>query len=339
MFQIRREPTESIIELLDKVTLGTDGAHYRHLDTRAKILEADSPLYYTLERNEKAIGNITLCERGSDWYLRYFAFDPLMQSTGKKRSKGGSGSRLKNEVKSFFDQLFKGEFSAQPAHSIYAYIDPKNQKSLWMSESFGFSKVRSIATQSFSRVSPKTSDRVVKNLKWEEVSELVKENFKDHSYFYPVQVQKGPFYGLRNEKGELIAFLKVTTAEWEIRRLPGKLGGLLVRMLPFIPLLNKLIRPAHHKFLVPDSVWVKNNDPRLLSELFEGVLAEEKQTLMLWWIDIKDPFYLKVKDNVTWGVIHKVIGVNEVDLVVKADQNELNKLKSKVHFVSGYDFV
>lgn len=338
MFQIRREPTESIIRLLEKVTFGTEGAHYRHLDTREKIKVVDAPLFYTLERGEKAIGNITLCERETDWYLRYFAFEPILQGAGKKRSTGKS-NRLKQEVQTFFDRLFQGEFSPHKARSVYAYIDPKNQKSLWMSEAFGFAKVRTVATQSFSRIKPKLSTRFVTNIMWEDVSELIGENCRDHSYFHTVQVKKGPFFGLRNESGELIAFLKITLAEWEISRLPGKAGGLTVKLLPYIPWLNRLIRPADHRFIVPDSVWVKDNDPKVLMELFESVLAHEKQNLMLWWIDKEEPIYTKVKSSVKWGLLHKVIGVSDVDLVVKASKNVENEVRSKVHFVSGYDFV
>lgn len=339
MFQVRRQPTESIVQLLDKVTLGTDGAHYRHLDTRDKINGADSPLYYSLERHKKAIGNITLCERGRDWYLRYFAFEPALQGAAKKRSKSKTNNRLKIEVKAFFERVFEGEFAESSARSIYAYIDPRNLKSLWMSESFGFVKVRSIMTQSFSRSKPKHSDRLISDLKWEAIADVVKSNYGEYSYYYPVQVKKGPIYGIQNESGELIAFLKITPAKWEISRLPGRMGGLIVKMLPYIPVLNKLIRPANHEFVVPDTVWVKDNDPRILTELFEGVLAKEEKTLMLWWVDEEDELYRSVKDRLKWGIIHKIIGVNEVNLVVLADDKIADELKTRVHFVSGYDFV
>lgn len=339
MFQIRREPTESIIQLLDKVTLGTDGAHYRHLDTREKIHEADSPLYYSLERNGRAIGNITLCERSNDWYLRYFAFDPMIQGAGKKRSKGSKENRLKKEVVSFLDRLFKGEFSEDPARSVYAYIDPKNQKSLWMSEAFGFKFARSVYTQSYSRVSPKRSERLVSDLSWDQLEDRIRAQYNNYSYFYPVQTGKGPFFGLVDENKELIACLKVTKAEWEISRLPGKAGGFLVKILPYIPVLNKLIRPKHHRFLVPDAIWVKDNDPATLNELLEGVLSAEGENLMLWWVDPSDDLYSAVQNKMKWGLIHKIIGINEAHLVVLGDENVLTETKSKPHFVSGFDFV
>lgn len=339
MFQVRREPTESILALLDDITMGTDGAHYRHLDTREKIKELDAPLFFTLERNNKAIGNITVSERNDDWYLRHFAFSKGLQGSGKKRSNSAGNSGLKGEVTNFFNNLLEGSFTSKKGRCIYAYIDPENQKSLWVSESFGFRKVRTITTQSFSRLSPKRSQRLVKDLSWEEVNPLIEKEYANYSFYHPVQTAKGPFYGLKNSEGELIAVSKITRAEWQIKRLPGKLGGLLVSLIPYIPMLNRLIKPKHHSFLVPDAVWIKDNDPRLLEELLEGILHETKLNLMLWWVDANESHYAAVKTKMNWGPAHKIIGIHDAYLMVLGPDKLINKLKNEPHFTSGYDFV
>ena len=319
--------------------MGTDGVRYRHLDTRKKIKDLDNPLFYTLERNKRAIGNITVSEREQDWYLRHFAFTTGLQGSGRRRSRSGGSSILKKEVSVFFKSLLEGKFTNRSGRCIYAYIDPENQKSLWVSESFGFRKVRRIATQSFSRFSPKRSLRLVKNLSWKEVKPLIEKEYADYSFYHPVQTIKGPFYGLKNREGELIAVSKITQAEWQIKRLPGKLGGLLVSLIPYIPMLNRLIKPKHHSFLVPDAVWVKDNDPRLLEELLEGILHETKLNLMLWWVDTNEPHYAAVKSKMNWGPAHKIIGVHDAFLMVLGSDKLIEELKNEPHFTSGYDFV
>ncbi len=339
MFRVRREPTESILALLDDITMGTDGAHYRHLDTREKIKELDSPLFYTLERNSKAIGNITVSERDEDWYLRHFAFSKGLQGSGKKPSSSEGNSRLKKEVFAFFDNLLEGNFTSKKGRCIYAYIDPENKKSLWVSESFGFQKVRSITTQTFSRFSPKRTRRLEKDLSWDEVGALIEQEYGSYSFYHPVQTAKGPLYGLKDSNGDLIAVTKITQAEWEIKRLPGKLGGLLVSLIPYIPMVNRLIKPKHHSFLVPDAVWIKDNDPKLMEELFEGILNETKLNLILWWVDKKESHYNSLKDKISWGPVHKIIGVHDAFLMVKASNELIHQLKNKPHFTSGYDFV
>lgn len=339
MFKVRREPTESILRLLDNITMGTDGVRYRHLDTREKIKDLDNPLFYTLERNKRAIGNITVSEREQDWYLRHFAFTTGLQGSGRRRSRSGGSSILKKEVSVFFKSLLEGKFTNRSGRCIYAYIDPENKKSLWVSESFGFKKVRTIATQSFSRFKPKISQRLVKNLHWQELGPLIQREYGDYSFFHPVQTLKGPFYGLKNNSGELIAFTKITKAEWQIERLPGKLGGALVSLLPYIPMLNRLIKPEHHSFLVPDAVWVKDHDPRLLEELFEGILHETKLNLMLWWVDTNERHYATVKSKMRWGPVNKIIGVHDAYLMVLGEDKLIQELKNDPHFTSGYDFV
>ena len=102
IFKFRTEVTEEILALLESVTLGTDGAHYRHLDTRERIFESDNPLFLSMERHTKVLGNVTFCRREKNWYIRYFAFDGAMQAQGKKKS--SSNGLLKRELNAFFDR-------------------------------------------------------------------------------------------------------------------------------------------------------------------------------------------------------------------------------------------
>ena len=128
LLHIRNEATPAVIDLLESVTLGTNGAQYRHLDTRNRINEADKPVFLSIERNNTTLANITFCQRGDAWYIRYFAFDNRFQSTGSKKSNGNN--MIKREIESFFQDAIANE----KVKSFYAYIDPKNVKSLWMAE-------------------------------------------------------------------------------------------------------------------------------------------------------------------------------------------------------------
>ncbi|NRA12310.1 MAG: hypothetical protein HRT57_10185, partial [Crocinitomicaceae bacterium] len=166
LFKIREKETPEIVELLESVTLGTNGAHYRHLDTAERITEADNPLFLSMERNNNVISNVTFCRRNSHWYVRYFAFSPKLQSTGLKKSKGTS--LLKRELNDYFRSSLDGGNDHGKVESFYAYIDPDNEKSLWMSQTFGFEKAGEIATQTFSRINPKGSSRVRKSEDWKE---------------------------------------------------------------------------------------------------------------------------------------------------------------------------
>ena len=333
LLHTRDYPTEAIIKLLESVTLGTNGAHYRHLDTKTRISEADNPLFLSIERNENVLSNITFCKRDKNWYIRYFAFDSRFQSNGNRKSSGNS--IIKREIEDFFQNVLDNK----EAESFYAYIDPNNVKSLWMSENFGFKTIGRIATQTFSRVKPKNSNRIHKINDWNNVKSIIQSNFSYQQYYFETQSSKAPFYVLKDEKNEIIACAKINLANWEIKRLPGKLGGILTKLIPFMPRLNKLIRPKNHAFVVPDVVWTKNNNPKLLEELFQGILFQEKRNLILWWVDEKDDLFSDIRAAANWGLLHKIIGVNFAHVVQRTNADVDKSTIKQPIFTSGFDFI
>jgi hypothetical protein len=335
-FQLREAPTAEIIALLAETTLGTSGARYQHLDVLERIHTADQPLYLSVERAQKVLGNITFCRRGNKWYIRYFAFRSPLQSSGKLTHRKKNEGLARSWVTQFFEDTLEGKFEDQKVDLFYAYIDPKNERSKRMSENFGFHVAGNLVTQSFSRVYPKASSRIQKLVHWEEVSSDIQHRFSKYQHYDEAHLKTPPFYVLLNAKGEQIACAHTTKVRWKIERLPGKFGGILTKVVPYIPFLRALIKPNDHQFLVPDCVWTKDNDSRLLEELFSAILFEEKLNLMLWWTDINDPLYLGVKNEINWGLLHKIIGVSPVDIVVR----EKNPTESEQpFFVCAWDMV
>lgn len=337
LFKLRESPTKQLIALLDSVTLGTNGAKYRHLNTEERIHKSDNPLHLSIERNERLLGNVTFCRRKGEWYIRYFAFDQALQGTGTRRSKGGEGF-IKRELNQFFDATLNGETEFGEVDVHYAYIDPKNSKSLWMSENFGFTPMANIATQTFSRVSIPKSTRVQKESNWKELAPVFRKAYGDFKFYFEEQLKSGPFYAVRGENNEVLAAMKVDKTTWVIERMPGKMGGVLTKAITYVPVLRKLINPKKHTFLVPEAVYFKDNDPKLLTELFEGVLALEKERIIFWWTDDRNPYYKAVKNEVNWGLLHKIIGVNQASLVVKQPEG-VEYDNSRPAYTSGFDFI
>jgi L-amino acid N-acyltransferase YncA len=335
IFKLREQVTKEIISLLDSVVLGTNGAHYKHLDTEDKINQADAPLFLSLERNEHVLGNVTFCRRGKFWYIRYFAFSELFQSNGKSKSKGRG--LLKRELTQFFDNVFKGEGGETP-HSFYAYIDTQNEKSLWMSEHFGFEKRAEITTQTFSRINPKLKASIQKVEKWDDVKCFVRTHFESHDYYFESQVNKPPYYIWKSDSNEVLGFAKISTARWEIKRFPGKLGGVLIKMMPFIPRINSIIKPKNHVFLAPEAVYVK--EPKQMGMFLESILNRENQKLMIWWVDTTNASYTASRDCTNWGVLNRLIGRVSANLVVKRNpQSVQNRDLTKSVYTSGFDFI
>ncbi|MFA5574719.1 MAG: hypothetical protein WC994_06640 [Brumimicrobium sp.] len=334
-FIIREALTPNALKLIKSVVLGSNGTRYQHQMVDKRIQQLYKPIYLNLERNENVLGNITLCRRPKNWYLRYFAFEVGLQSSIKSSRSKGKNSILKQTIKDFFDDVLN-----QPeVETLYAYIDPKNERSLWISQSFGFKSISKIATQTFSRIKPKNQKNVSKSKINSFIREKVEKENKDKSFYFSHHTfNDEPFY-VYKESGEIVAFAKVFKEEWKMERLPGKFGGVLIKVVPYIPFLRKIVKPQKHVFSVVDSVWCKHKDAAVLQRLFEGILHEENTNSLIWWVDKNEGIYKQVQDKVPWGLLHKVSGVREVDLVVKTKKTFLLNLQNKPTYITGFDFI
>lgn len=338
-FTIRDKATPALLDLLTQTTLGTNGARYRHLDTRTRIQEADNPLFLSVERDGKVQGNVTFCKRGKRWYVRYFAFSGQKQASANGQNTEKGNSLLKQNIADFYQEVFEGKYGDAP-EAFYAFIDPRNERSKWMAERFGFRTEAHLMTQSFSRTKPCSNAAVRMITDQALIDSCLSDIREHHAYYADAQAKRPVFYGMFDEKNELIAFAKITKANWVIERLPGDMGGLLTKIIPFVPGMRRIVKPSQHSFIVPESVWVKNHDPRTLSAFFEGMLASEKLTMLLWWVDKREPLWRDTKNDIKWGLLHQLTTPNPVDVVVlRKNCWELDELKTKPIFVAGWDMV
>lgn len=331
-FSTRTKHSAQIVKLLKAVTLGSNGARYKHRKIEKRIELLYKPLYLNLSIREKLIANVTFCRRDSDWYIRYFAFDQVFQSAKQGKRRKNKEGKIKTQLRLFFDNALE---DPEGPVQFYAYVDPKNQRSQLFSESLGFKTAATIATQTFSRLKPKNKN-VEKLQDKNQIKDLINDEFNQRPFFHPYQSFNGtPFYVLK-EKGEIVAFAKSHDAEWKIERLPGKYGTLLTRILPLIPVINKIIRPNSHKFTVIDSVWVKNQSAQYFEQLAEGILASEQHNVIHWWVDRKDETWKALSNSVKWGLIHKINGVHNVNLITKSKDK---KALEGPAYISGFDFI
>lgn len=319
-----------LIALFENTVLGTNGAKYKHLDVAQSVSHTDHPLSCCLRRKEQLIANITFCKRPFGLYLRYFAFDKRFQSKAKARS--NPKSKIKQEIETVFQQITSQYPGTQ--NYCYAYIDTKNTRSKWMSETFGFQTKAYLATQSFSRIWPKAHPHLEEEQISAELFKIIENKYSHYTAYFTHFIEKGSVHVLYDQQGGRLAFAKFHKVSWNIQRLPGKLGGLLIKLLPYIPFVNQLIKAKEHTFLVPEVVCNPSENITDVQRLFEAVLAKEKLHSMLWWNDTRDTLYQKAQRQFSWGLLHKIIGVTKVDVVVRGDFHPKEPV-----FVAAFDMV
>lgn len=323
-----------LIELLSHMELGTNGARYIHLDTKERIKEADNPVSYSLNRNGRIIANVTFCIREIGYYLRYFAFSVSFQSKSKRKSAGKAKStHLEQQISLVFDQLEK----ERPNHPLYAYIDLENDRSRLFSERFGFEFYSHIVSRTYSRKNPKKDANIVNIKNWNSISKTISDEYGADEFYHEAHIKNGDYIGLTDNQGNLIAFAKFTKVHWRILSLPGRFGSVLVKVLPYLPILNKLINPKDHFFIVPDVVYSKNNAPKDIEKLFDGAMSIYKVHSLIWFIDPNKEIYQRHKKQIRWGILDKLLGEKKVAVVTRNQRKRYNS-KTPI-FVSAFDLI
>ncbi len=334
VFVFHEKVTDGILSLLKRTTLGAQGARYQHLDTEQRIHQLDNPLFLSVERTEKVLGNITFCRRGKQWYIRYFAFDSLLQTNQKTDKIRNKNSTFKRALDQFFTYKLDPS-KVDSIESFYAYIDPKNSRSMRMATQFGFKPIGSLCTQTFSRRKPKQKLNLHCSNDLAFQSKFLRTHFSSNHFYYEHATEEQPSYYTKNETGEITAFAKITRVNWRIERLPGKLGGVLVRIFPYLPFLNQLFRPKNHQFIVVEGLWFKNENPTYIQAFLESILAQEEKNLLIWWVDENLPLYQYVHKQVQWGPLHHLMGVQKVSVMQRGNQS----IKETSFYVAGMDLV
>ena len=309
-----------------------------------KVLCINCFLY--LERNNKAIGNITVCERNvtinnsnqDGLYIRYFAFDTIFQGGNKKRE-GQSGFH------SYFRELFKTS-NLDPTNpkrnkSMYwAFIDPDNARSHNMNDRFGFETIGQFKTTAFSRSNPKMHANVsrITSSDKSEVLEKIKSFYSDFNFFSEVHLFDNDDYYVLKDKDVIVAGIQANPVHWAIKSLPGMSGKFLMKAAPIIPGIRKIINPKNHKFLATEGLFWKEGYADQVTKLLEGALALSKHNSMLIWTDIQNDHLSELK--VKWGFIQKSKKDKVVNIVGKFngfESKEIDQIKASKKYLSGFD--
>lgn len=338
---------QSVINLLKNTLIGTEGSLYQLLDTEEKIHRLDQPHFFYIERNQKALGTVTICERNISLsenqkqalYIRYFAFDEAFRGSSNK-------ARDRNSI---FDKHWKKIFESgnlyDSEHDLkstffWAYIDPQNLRSFRMNERFGFESIGTFQTIAYSRFSPKKSDNVSRlNAESKgEVLEMIRTFYKGYSFFSDVHLfEQNQFFVLK-ENGKIVAGIQANPARYKIVSLPGFKGKMALRILPRLPLLKKILNPSENKFLATEGIFWMPGFESKVDELLSGVLAETNHNSMLIW---EDTSISRIKSlPLKWGALQRLKKNNEINIVAKAvnlPPHEEKILKGSPKYLSGFD--
>ncbi|WP_146239211.1 hypothetical protein [Putridiphycobacter roseus] len=349
-FKHTRRHNTAILDLLVNTKIGTNGAQYTHLHTPLKIGLLHQPHFFTIYRKEKAIVNFTICERPfyvqerliDTFYVRYFAFDKNFQTQSKANKKGKP-----SPFQQYFSKLLSTSNLqvAAPAYgpSLYwAIIDPENIRSLQVAERYQFESIAKIKTWAFSRIYLKKDKKVTRILAHEhdEVWACIQNFYRSYSGLSKVHLFEANHYFVYREDGKIVAGIQANPVAWKIHSLPGKNGKKLVKILPYLPFISRLMHPNKFNFLATEGIFWLPNHADKVKKLLQGVLALQQCHTMMLWTDAKDERLNKQIAVCKPGLLQKFKADQEVDLWMKFNHispDLKSSIKNALQYISGFD--
>ncbi len=349
------EPDKEILQLLNSMTVGSNGARYLHKNILERIVQLPNKYFMYLRKNGTIKGTFVSAQRtieedfgkANAYYIRYLAISEMFQATKKKKIQHGNPDGIiKSLTKKFLSQapidfgIGYNEDKSLPSFH-YAFFDSENFRSTDLSELLGMNPIGEFETLSFTRLNPKNFPNIQRLdvADYSKLRELIKIQHKDFSVYTDQYLFSKGNYFVWMKDGEIVAGIQPNKCEWEVKNMAGLMGKLMLRILPYIPFSKKYFNPKKFEFITLDYVYLKPGFEKEFEQLFEGLLHEFGVKFALIFQDVKSPF-MKVLKKMDLGFISHFSKVPTGKIMLttnKITEAQKEEISSKPFFTCGVD--
>jgi hypothetical protein len=323
------------LNLLKNTQWGTPGKTlYQHLDTTKTLGKVISPLFFNLERHGKILCTVCLSgrkvniqrEKLESNYVCYLASHSSIKGKGT-RKKAAREKRSNGIIKTFMREVFQGSISQSQLHPenkkslYYAYVESDNDQSLHLCTAFGFRSVRKLTTLAFSRFSPKPFANVRKAVapEYDQLREAIAQQYSDHNFLCMEYIFNDGNYFVAEVDGKIVAGVQANPIGWSFKNLPGISGKILLKILPHVPYLNRLINPSKFEFSAFEGIFCLKGYEKQLNGLFESVLYHQQRNTALIWLDTDCPMMHTLRKHVKLGLMDVINSNGSGEIIVKGE--------------------
>lgn len=326
------------VGLLQQTIYGTHGPQYSHTGQAEKVGHITAPYFFDLWQGNELAGTYCLSERSvqtpagavPSYYGRYLAVATTHRGHGY-------GHFLKQEAVRYIERT-------RPApHLFYSYIEGANERSLQISAKAGFYALAQLEALAFGRLYPQSDARFSQLPAAEQpaMRAQLAAAYQGHALVHFDHLfDQGNYFVLR-EKGEIIAGVQANPVRWYIVAMPGFSGQLLLRVLPRVPVLRRLINPAKHEFAALEALYAQpGREPELLV-LLESVLAHFGYTSALVMLDTNSPLHQSLKGSGKLGLLQAIKKPTYSQVLVKLNglrPEQVKQAPTQPLYASAFDY-
>ncbi|MBD0277375.1 MAG: GNAT family N-acetyltransferase [Flavisolibacter sp.] len=332
-------PAEAF-SFLASIEWGNEGAVYEHRNTAEHISLLKNAVLLSITEKNTLQGTVVFCHTPvsvashfyNSYYIRYFAASDHIR---------GKGVIKRYSIKVM--ELIRQEEKEKTIY--FACVEGGNKASYNVIASAGYEKIGTIKTVGFSRFFPRAKNeaqQVTTEVGRQEVLSLLEKQYAQHSLVHFDSLFIHDNYFVIRENNEIVAGCQYHREHWVVNYMPGFSGKLIMKVVPKIPLLNRLFNPERFEFLAFEGIYFKPGYEKRLLELFEALLARERLESAIFWMGETCPHYTRIMEKGNLGLLHTFIKDSDL-YVVAAFQNmnesETARVKENPMYASAFDYL
>lgn len=347
-----------ILTLLENTVFGTKGKVRYHQKNIGERIEAQKNIeFIQIKKRDQVLGTTGVVTRSTtgikdnfkSLFIRYLSVNNPFRKHEKKRTPHSqfrnikANSSLKTLIgKEITDHFEQPIIEAKDKAAFYAFVESENFNSKELCINLGFYPARKVSTILFSRFYPKKEPPVseIEDFEKEEVSKHLSFFYQNHSFYFEDRLfESGTYYVLKRD-GKIVAGIRCRPVNWEIVEVPGFSGFLMQRVLPYLPLTNKLFNPKNLNFLAFDYAWCLQDDEELILTLMNHACSVNGIHLGMFWGDTESTLVDDLKKSNRLGFLYKLNGEVNAEVMLRfinLNEAEQSELLKKPVFVSALD--
>ena len=259
---------DSFVEIVENATWGSSGVIYKMNDLRKEFEKFEKLRYVHLEVEGELVAVCALNQKvfthGNEsidaFYLFVLAVVPAHMNKGY-------ASLIVSEVT-------KQLHSIHEKVLVYAYVEDDNEASKRVFLKTGYNHLTHFLAPSNVNISPKSNPYVSKLTQEDkaQVIKLLKQQYERHSFVDVEASFDDSQYYVYKENGTISAGLQLKILNWTFIGLVGLEGFLMMKVVPYIPVLKKVFNAKKHYFLKIGNIFIA--DEQKFSALLGAVMKD-----------------------------------------------------------------
>jgi hypothetical protein len=331
---------DEVISLFEQTNWGSAGAVYIRKNSSELVRLLKKPYLFAIQKDDQIVGTAIFCHTQpwvagksfNCYIIRYFAASEAIR--GKKLMKYYGGKVM---------EVVRAD---EKEKTIYVgCVEKGNIRSYKVVENAGYKPLGLLSVSAFSRFFPKEQrniERIKSDSEKTDVLNLLKAHYAKHVLVHFDYLFIKDNYFVIREQGEIVVGCQLHHVHWAINNMPGLTGKIIMKVLPNIPLINKLFNPRRFEFLAFEGIYVKQGHEEKLLRLFEGLLHQEKKNSSLFWMGETCPYRQAIHQHGKLGVLQHFVkdsGVYIMTSYRNMSHEEIDSLKSGPLYASAFDYI